>query len=153
MSRNPSPAGKGAKRSIYLSQQVADTLALSDTDSFSPRVAHLITLADALVMPEVPALALSEWMALASALNGHYPAYEQGPRAVFGSAWHSVYDSAPEADAQFGVDCKSLAHRMQAMPLAAQAGAFEVVKRFWSRVVDDPQDNEAALRAVGAKIA
>lgn len=95
---------------------------------------------------------LPEWLALASALNGHYPAYEQGPRAVFGSAWHSLYDSASEADAQFGVDCKSLAHRLQAMPLAAQAGVFEVVKRFWSRAVGEPQDNEAALRAVGAKI-
>lgn len=140
------------KRSTYYPPSVAAIISASEGDAFSPRVAHLITLADALVMPEVPALALSEWMALASALNGHYPAYEQGPRAVFGSAWHSVYDSDPDADSQFGVDCKSLAHRLQAMPLAAQAGAFEVVKRFWSRVSDDPQDNDAALRAVGAKI-
>lgn len=141
------------KRSTYYPPAVAAIIAASEGDAFSPRVAHLITLADALVMPEVPALPLAEWIALASALNGHYPAYEQGPRAVFGSAWHSVYDSAPESDSQFGVDCKSLAHRLQAMSLAAQAGTFEVIKRFWSRVVDDPQENEAALRAVGAKIA
>lgn len=141
------------KRSTYYPPSVAAIISASEGDAFSPRVAHLITLADALVMPEVPALALSEWLALASALNGHYPAYEQGPRAVFGSAWHSLYDSAPEADAQYCVDCKALAHRLQAMPLASQAGVFEVIKRFWSRVGTEPQDNEAALRAVGAKIA
>lgn len=140
------------KRSTYYPPIVAAIIAASEGDAFSPRVAHLITLADALVMPEVPALALHEWLALASALNGHYPAYEQGPRSVFGSAWHSLYDSATECDAQFGVDCKALAHRLQAMPLASQAGVFEVIKRFWARVVDDPQDNAAALRAVGAKI-
>lgn len=140
------------KRSTYYPPSVATIIAASEGDAFSPRVAHLIVLADALVMPEVPAIPLSEWLALAYALNGHYPAYEQGPRAVFGSAWHSVYDSAPNADSQFGVDCKALAHRLQALPLAAQAGVFEVIKRFWSRVGGEPQDNEAALRAVGAKI-
>lgn len=153
MSRNPSPAGKGAKRSIYLSQQVADTLALSETDSFSGRVGHLISIADALVAEHCPELSAGEWCAIANALNGHWPSYEQGPKSVFGSAWHSLYDSAPEADAQYGVDCKSLAHKLQALPLSAQHAVFEVTaKRFWARVGDEPQDNEAALRAVGAKI-
>lgn len=140
------------KRSTYFPAVIETIISATEADNFSQRASHLIALADALVMPEVPSLALVEWLALASALNGHYPAYEQGPRSVFGSAWHSVYDSAPDADSQFGVDCKALAHRLQSLPLAAQAGVFEVIKRFLPRVGDDPQDNEAALRAVGAKI-
>lgn len=140
------------KRSTYFPAVIETIISATEADNFSQRASHLIALADALVMPEVPALSLPEWLALASALNGHYPAYEQGPRAVFGSAWHSVYDSAPEADAQFGVDCKALAHKLQALPLAAQAGVFEVIKRFWSRIATEPQDNETVLRAVGAKI-
>lgn len=140
------------KRSTYFPDVIEAIISATEADNFSQRASHLIALADALVMPEVPALALAEWLALASALNGHSPAYDKGPRAVFGSAWHSVYDSAPEADAMYGADCRALAHRLQAMPLAAQAAVFEVIKRFWVRVGDDPKGNEAALRAVGAKI-
>lgn len=155
MSREASRNGKGSKKSIYLSKKINDSIALGGEDTLSGRVSHLISVADALVSEHCPALTASEWCAIANALNGHWPSYEQGPKSVFGSAWHSLYDSAPEADAMYDVDCKALAHKLQAMPLAAQHAVFEVAaKRFWSRpaVVEAAGNYAAAFRALGAKV-
>lgn len=89
-------------------------------------------------------------------MNGHWPSYEQGPKAVFGSAWHSVHDSWLEADQRWGTDCKALAHKLMAMPLAQQAAVFEIcAKRFWSRpdVLNASGNYAEAFKSLGAKLA
>jgi hypothetical protein len=146
----------GTRLSYYLPASVASILAIGEADSASGRISHMIALAEALINEAVPALSVGEWTAVADALNGHWPSYEQGPKAVFGSAWHSVHDSWLEADQRWGTDCKALAHKLMAMPLAQQAAVFEVcAKRFRSRpdVLNASGSYADAFRALGAKLA
>ncbi|MBK9496550.1 MAG: hypothetical protein IPO08_19000 [Xanthomonadales bacterium] len=146
----------GKRLSYYLPAPVASILAIGEVDSASGRISHMITLAEMLINEAVPALSVGEWTAIADTLNGHWPSYEQGPRAVFGGAWHSVHDSAPELDAKYEISCRELAHKLMAMPLAEQAAVFEIcAKRFWSRpdVLNASGSYTDVFRALGAKIA
>ena len=153
MSKKSQP---GKRLSYYLPAPVASILAIGEVDSASGRISHMITLAEMLVNEAVPTLSVGEWTAIADALNGHWPSYEQGPKAVFGSAWHSVHGSAPELDAKYEISCRALAHKLMAMPLAQQAAVFEIcAKRFWTRteVLNDSGNHADVFRALGAKIA
>ena len=146
----------GKRLSYYMPASVASILAIGETDSASGRISHMITLAESLINEAVPTLSVGEWTAISDALNGHWPSYEQGPKAVFGSAWHSVHDSWLEADQRWGTDCKALAHKLMAMPLAQQAAVFEIcAKNFWSRpdVLNTSDGYAEGLKKLGAKIA
>lgn len=146
-----------AKRtSIYLPDKIVAVIACGEPESASGRISHMIAVADFLVAESCPALKVGEWLAIANAANGHWPSYEQGPRGVFSSLWHSVYDSAPEANALYGIDCMALAQKLLAMPTAAQHAVFEVAaKRFWSRpdVLNAPGGYAEAFKSLGAKLA
>lgn len=146
----------GKRFSYYMPASVASILAIGETDSASGRISHMITLAESLINEAVPTLSVGEWTAISDALNGHWQSYEQGPKAVFGSAWHSVHDSAPELDAKYEISCRELAHKLMAMPLAEQAAVFEIcAKRFWSRpdVLNASGSYAEAFKSLGAKLA
>ena len=151
MSKQP-----GKRISYYLPATVATILAIGEVDSASGRISHMITLAESLINEAVPTLSVGEWTAIADALIGHLPSYEQGPAMVFGSAWHSVHDSAPELDTKYDISCRALAHKLMAMPIAQQAAVFEIcAKRLWSRpdVLNAPGGYADAFRALGATLA
>lgn len=144
------------KKSIYVPDDVDEAIiAASDAESYSGRVAYLATIAVTTAIEAAPALKVGEWCAIADALNGHLPMYEQGAGNVLRSAWHSVFDSGSECDEKWGVDCAELARRLSALPLAAQAGVFEIGRAFWRRgdeVSNHPNYTEA-FKALGAKVA
>lgn len=152
MSKQSQP---GKRLSYYMPSSVASILAIGEVDSASGRISHMITLAEMLINEAIPPLSVGEWTAVADALNGHWPSYEQGPAMVFGGAWLSVHDSAPELDPKYDISCRALAHKLMAMPLAQQAAVFEIcAKRFWSRpdVLNASGSYADAFRALGAKL-
>lgn len=143
------------KKSLYIPDTIDQIVSSGEADSYSGRVSYLVTLARDLAFAEVPALTVGEWCAIADANNGTLHTYEHGPATVFRGAWHSVYDSAPECDEKWGVNCEALAKRLAALPLAAQAAVFEIARSFWARgdVVSAAGSYRDAFIALGAKIA
>jgi hypothetical protein len=145
-----------AKKSLYIPDDIdRDIIAAGEGESYSGRVAYLLTIASKAMQAELPGLHVGEWCAIADALNGHWPSYEQGVPAVLGSAWHSVFDSAPELDAKWKVDCAVLARRLLDMPLTAQAGVYEIARAFWRRgaeVAEDAANYAVVFERLGAPI-
>ena len=124
----------GKRISYYLPASVAEILSIGDDDSSSGRISHMVVLAHMLINESVPTIVLGEWRAIADAIKGHLPSYEQGPKSVFGGAWHIVHDSWDKLDEKWGVDCKAVAHKLMAMPISQQAAVFEIcAKRFLAR--------------------
>lgn len=143
------------KKSLYIPDDIdANIIAASESESYSARVAYMCGVAHKVALEAAPALSVGEWCSIADALNGHYPSYEQGVNAVLGSAWHSVFDSAPECDEKWGVDCASLARRLLDLPLAAQAGVYEIARAFWRRGDEGSEGATYAdvFTALGAKV-
>ncbi|MEW5833368.1 MAG: hypothetical protein AB1763_11090, partial [Campylobacterota bacterium] len=109
---------------------------------------------DTLAREQMPELTASEWGAIVDANMSTLHQYSLGIPSVLGGLWHNLFDFAPEGDEKWGVDCVALARRMQAMPIGAQAAAFEVIKQFWHRAdeVNAAGCYSEAFRALGARV-
>lgn len=107
------------RKSLYLPDAV-DALIDARGESYSGRVAFLLTLAQLLQAQPRPALSGAEMRVVAQAVAGYVPAYDRGPEAVLRGAWHAVFDRTAD-----GVDTAALAKRLAALPLAEQAWLFE----------------------------
>lgn len=144
------------KKSLYIPDDI-DTavIAASDAESYSGRVSYLCGIAVQVAVDAAPALSVGQWCAIADALNGYLPSYEQGPAQVLRGCWFNVYDSAPELDAKWRVDCAALARQLGDLPLAAQAGVYEIARAFWRRgdVVSGTGSYSDAFLALGGKVA
>lgn len=107
------------RKSLYLPDAV-DALVDARGDSYSGRVAFLVTLAHELQAPPRPALSGPEMRVITQAVAGYVPAYDRGPAAVLRGAWHAVFDRAAD-----GVDTAALAKKLAALPMPEQAWIFE----------------------------
>lgn len=143
------------KKSIYIPDEIADIIAAGESESYSGRIAYIISIAHMGMLDAAPELELNEWLAVASAMNGYYLNYEAGSDTVLRWAWLNLLDAAPELNETWCVSCGDLARRIQAMPRMAQAGILEVVRAFWARgpeAFKNGADNYQVLNMVGAKI-
>ena len=145
-----------AKHSIHVPEAIDAIIAVPDgaAESYSGRVAYLISLADTLAREQMPELSASEWGAILDANASTLHQYSAGIQYVLSGLWHNLFDFAPEGDEKWGVDCAALARSMQSQPLGAQAAVFEVVKQFWARLeeVNAAGSYEKALRMLSARL-
>lgn len=146
-----------AKRSVYFNQPTEDLIGvLADSpENYSARVAFLVEASSLAAAEAMPTLTVGQWCAVANALTGHYPSYEMGAQQVLRSAWHRVYDSVMESNAQWGIDCEALAKHLSALPLAAQLAVYEIGRAFWRKpeVLNTSSGYTEAFQRLGAKVA
>lgn len=145
-----------AKRSIHVPDSIESIIAIGEgsAESYSGRVAYLISLADTLAREQMPELTAREWGVVVDANMSTLHQYGMGIDSVLSGLWHNLFDFAPDGDDKWGVDCVSLARRMQAMPLGGQAAVFEVIKQFWARSddVNNAGSYADAFRLIGARV-
>lgn len=144
------------KHTIYIPDAIEAIIAVPEgsAESYSGRLAYLISLADTLAREQMPELSASEWGAIIDANMSTLHQYSAGIQYVLSGLWHNLFDFAPEGDEKWGVDCADLARRMQSQPLGAQAAVFEIVKQFWAKIneVNAAGSYENALRMLGARL-
>lgn len=143
------------KKSLYIPDAIEAIIDAGEGESYSARVSHLIALAGAAAAAETPVLTMGEWVAVVTAVRDNPASYERGPETVFRAAWNGIADAADHSVGGWAFDEVELARRMKALPLAAQAGAFEVARRFWAQGhgAGTPAKVRKALLAVGANVA
>lgn len=144
------------KHSIYLSDQVFERLDMAPdgVEGLSARLSHLILVAIEGMRDNVPTMALAEWQCLLDVSNGHYRSHNDTLAAQLAAWVFSIADSGPECDAKWGVDCRALARKINALPLIQKCAAYEVCRRFWVRSDINAlhEDYADMLTAHGAKI-
>lgn len=142
------------KKATYYSDAAMAAIAPDDrsAESFSGRVGFLVTVAGAIANEECPPLTRNEWLALADANNGTVLDYSIGFEHPISGITLNLYDSAPELDEKWGVDCTGLARRIRSMPLHEQFAVFEVVRRFWRTSSDGVADWDEFLQRAGANV-
>jgi hypothetical protein len=144
------------KHTVYIPDSIEAIIAVPEgsAESYSGRVAYLISLADNLAREQMPELSVPEWGAIVEANMSTIHQYSAGIESVLSGLWHNLFDFSPEGDEKWGVDCAALARRMQAMPIGAQAAVFEIAKQFWARQdeVNKAGSYAEALRMLGAQI-
>lgn len=144
------------KHSIYLSDQMHASLDLdpAGVEGTSARLSYLISVALEGMRDNVPTLPLNEWQCLLDVTNGHYRSHND-PLTFQLEGWvFSIAESGPECDEKWGLDCKALARKVNALPLIQRCAAYEVCRRFWVR--DDinalHESYAAMLKAHGGRI-
>lgn len=143
------------KRATYYSDAVIKAIDHQEsTESFSGRVGFLALSAVLSASEYCPALTSNEWCALADANNGTAHSYDVGPEAVVSGMLHNLFDSSPECDEKWRVNCTDLAKKISGMPFTSRFAAFEVVRRFWVHgdVVSSSQNYAEAFRKLGASV-
>lgn len=144
------------KHTVYIPDSIEEIIAVPEgsPESYSGRLAYLISLADTLAREQMPELSDSEWGAIIDANIAAIPQYSAGVEGVLAGLWHNLFDFAPKGDKKYGVDCAALARRMQSMPIGAQAAVFEVIKQ----ILADPEKSHKsegyadAIRMLGARV-
>jgi hypothetical protein len=123
------------KHSLYFSAPMYEKLDVDHDgpEGLSARVSSLCDAAIEVLKDNVPPMALREWQATLSILNGVMHPNEFGPQAVADSVYFSILESGPDVNQQFGVNAVSMAKRFQALPLVSQLAVVEVCRRFWVR--------------------
>ena len=142
------------KKSLYIPSEIDALISAGEAESYSKRCAFLISMAVEMLLANTPELRLGEWCAIADAMNGTHFMYEMGPKGLVHSAWHGVYDSAPECNEKWGVDCEELSKRLRGMTLAEQFAVFEIGRSFWRRrdITNGKKTYQELFQALGARI-
>lgn len=126
--------------------------------SLSRRLRFMARVYGRVVREAAPALSLDEWEHVLAAANGapfDVIGEDAAPEAILSHLWLSVMDTPANVlpDASGRLDPVQFALRLRRLPLAAQAGIFEVALAFW-RVHDAPARStlREEIEALGGKL-
>lgn len=119
------------KKSLYIPDDIdRDIIAAGVGESYSGRVSFLLTAAREMASAAVPDdIRCAELGALADALTGHVPQYDQGLHQVLRGAWFRLYQAPPALAQKWEVDTRDLASRLESTSLPVQIGLYETARR------------------------
>lgn len=131
-------------------EQIAEDPAGLEPVSF--RMSFLIDAAATIAKRHKPWLGLGEWMTLIDTNRDYQIIAEASARTIISKAWDNVRHANEEIQKKWGVDCKALSRKMQALSFDQQFATYELIRHFITRKDKKATGLEHALQKAGANV-
>ena len=129
--------GKGDKMSkkttIYIPDKIEKLINAFGEGSLSGALATITERYDKITREAIPGMSEAEWSCVCDCLNGCGVWLSAGGPDPAAMIWAEVSDSEPDGmEEKWGVDCKELSAKLQALSLVGRIAVWDVAARFWA---------------------
>lgn len=138
------------KSSIYIPDHVNRIIGAYGRATYSGTITTLVERYTRITADACPELTEAEWSAICDALNGAALLMGSGGMDLAAMVWAEVADAHGLGE-KYGVDCRELAAKLQALPLAGRYSVWDVAARFWRIAPGSDSSTRDLIVAAGGR--